>query len=260
MPRRTLRRRPRRIARRKAMRRRRTRRSSDVVIYKPSLRTHYIQPTRYFVWLETYVQGYISPGAASYTWQLSMNEPQHPLNNTGATTNKWPTPLASLSSYTPAGFKNLLQTSATGSGLYVNVRVWRCKGQVTIMPQNAGDELQFAIAPNADAGAAYSSFLTIAQGPGSKTKQISSATSSAANTLRFNYSIPKLLGIPKKDYSALTTQTYNSDGVLAGTPVYLQLYAQNSYNSNFVDAVAVQGKFFYLCEFFNRSDTQIYDT
>jgi len=220
-------------------------------------------PDRMFTWINLAALGYYTLGAATYGAGFALNFPNFPLNNAGAVSTKLPNPSRAVTVINPCGYKNLIYNGTTTTGLYYYGRVWAVKGTFHVQPQAAGDALTAAIAPVIGTGNSYTGTSTCMQGPFAKVATCTSGSNAKDCVLSFNYSLPKIFGVPPKDYAGgVITGSGNSFGdgsapaLLAFANIWLSTLDQANTTANIGWVLKLQ----YLVEFWSSTDTALIDT
>lgn len=213
-------------------------------------------PDRYFAWLEINNSGYWAANAgASVGFDVDANQLTTPFNP--AVGSVMPNPLVAANVAQPAGLKNLVTNAGTGTGLYVNYRVWRAICTITVQPTSSGDPQIICIAPTT-AGGIYGSITTASQGPNSVKGTATSSTGTSDNTVQCNISLPKVLGVPESVYAA----DINTAGSFSTGPVTSANFQFFAYNQNQVvntNKLPYTVRVRYFVEFFNRTDSSLLD-
>jgi len=227
------------------------------VVYRPSFKTGQIVPDRYFVWLDLFNVGQFPAGGGA-NYGFALNNINFPLNNTGAN-GLLPSLEIAAGTCDPAGLKNLLFNSTTSAGLWTNYRVWKVAVEFCATPQANVDTLLVAMAPVLGSGSNYGTNATMVQGPNSCYHTCSTGQGNH-NTLKKMWSLPQLLGVPDRDYGALSLSTYGTYGVPPVRPVFLQIdwAAETDVNTTLVVPYTIKVRYF--VEFFQRCDTALIDT
>lgn len=206
--------------------------------------------------------GYIASGASAflqYGW--GANIPAYPYNNYGDATGILPNLQVSSTVANCAGLKNILQNSAiTGTGLYWRYRIWSVHTSIIVLPQVAADCCEVALTCYNTNTSATANVMQAAQAPFSRSKLMYGNNTSVGNTLNMTNNIPRILGIPMKDYEASASDNYGTYTTLPVTQCFYQLSVRNAQGNAFNSNVPYFVKTQYHIEFFMRTDTALFDT
>jgi len=225
--------------------------------FKASLGTRMPLPDRYLTWISLENQGSYPVGAsASQSFFFALNDIVFPLNKPGPGT-ALPNPVLAIGTQVPVGVRNLLVSAVVpGVGIYTQFRVWSTQLELTFSPQGAGDNINIAVAPLAQAGLAVSNFQQLCSAPNAVIKQCMFGSSSESNTIRAMWSMPALAGVPKKLYPAFASAIGNGT-VPPGLPYFVQVGYQTNTNAVTVAIVPVKVVIRYHVEFMNRADAAL---
>ena len=162
-------------------------------------------PDRYLCWLNIENQGSNGgAGSNTFTFGVALNDPVVPFSKSGPIAVSLVNPVQSIATWDPAGLRNILFNSTTGTGIYTQFRVWTTIVRVTFTPGNAADSVNGAIVPLAQSSNAYTTFESICQAPNSVTWTSTFGSYGEASTGTAVYGIPALYGVPNKLYPAVS--------------------------------------------------------
>jgi hypothetical protein len=233
--------------------------------FKESLSLHQPVPDEYWCWLTASNQGALNVGNANNHWEMSLNTLQYPFNVLPPGGGALPNPAQAVATWNPTGFTNIISNPAlinaggVYTGLYYSYRVWAAEATVTYMPTTAVDSSMLTMAPLGQ-GILYGSTSTQIQSPNSCFKLITAGVSSDANTLKCFYSIPEILGVPKKNFASLSGAGGGTAGVWGTGPttiVFLQVRSANATGANNANTMGINVTVRYHVQFFGRVDVNL---
>lgn len=223
-----------------------------------SLKRNMFTTDRQFVWFDVNQIGHTALGNASASFAFQLNDPVLPFNTAGGSSTI-SNPGIANNILNPNGLRNLLFSVGSGTGLWINYRVWRVRLQITTMPQAAGDTALTAVAPVLGGSAAYGSALTCGQGPQGCAKVVEFSVPANANTLYCNWSLPQVFGIPEGQYAAASSQYYGQYGNAPSVLLYAQYFFQTTDGANTLSPMTYYVKVRYYTELFGRNDVTVLD-
>lgn len=224
---------------------------SDTMMFKLSKSTHDPLPARYFTWLTIDQTGYVAAGNATNNFLIGLNNIIHPFSQGGSSITN---PVPAVATNDPTGLQNLLYNSVTGTGIWKRFRVWGAKVNTSIMPRSVLDSVNAAQVATT-LGTAYASIFPVMQAPHSSYKVISSGTYARGNTFSRYYSIPKIMGIPKREYAAETANTYGTYATAPSDGCNIQVLVETLDAQNLTVNLGYNVRIQYFVEFFNLVDT-----
>lgn len=210
-------------------------------------------PDRYFTWLVIENSGHYNLGsAADQDIMLGLSQLPQPFSATGGVGTGLLNAKASINSLQYTGMKNLLFNSTTGTGLWSNYRIWTTMTELTV--NSTADTFDVGMAPVEGTGS-YPTIQQLAQAPQSVRKTSAPGSNQLGNPLKLTVSLPKVLGITKKEYGAYASNTYGVFGTPPAAPIFLQISWSNILNGVTGAATNVVVKQKAFVEFFGRVDT-----
>lgn len=231
--------------------------SSSSLMYAGSKITRCPVPDSYKTWLTTELLGHYNAASAGSIWAFAVNGIILPFNNTGGTGAGVPNPNTALNAISPMGARNLLFNSGSGTGLYLNYRVWRTQLNISVVPEVFGDVTLLAIAPITDATRSYASSQVVAQAPNSANTLITAGAATKTNSLTANWSMPALLGVKPAEYATLAGA---SAFQYASTPtVYSAVSVTPTVGGTFDATININIKMMQLVEFFGPVNVAMID-
>jgi len=230
------------------------------MVFRPSARLRQPLPDRLFTTVFLDNSGNIGTASAlENIFGFLINGPVFPLNHTGGAATV-PNPSTAVGAICPKGLANLLYNSGTGTGLYEYVRIWKVMVRITVTPQAAADAMQICLAPTVGA-ATFGTFQGLADSPESRTIMVSPYGNARSNTVTRSWSLPQITGVPKREYSAFSSETFATFASPTPiTPVYGYFGYQcptgtTSTTANCSWLIQLR----YVCEFFGRVDSALLD-
>lgn len=231
--------------------------SSSSLTYTGSKITRCPVPDSYKTWLTTELLGHYAAASAGSIWSFAVNGIILPFNNTGGTGSGVPNPNTALNALSPTGSRNLLFNSGSGTGLYLNYRVWRTQLNIAVVPEVFGDVALLGIAPITDATRSYSNTQALCQAPNSANTLITAGAATKTNALTANWSMPALLGVKPAEYATLAPA---SAFAYATTPtVYAAVNITPTVGGTFDATMNINIKMMQLVEFFNPVNVAMID-
>lgn len=218
-------------------------------------------PDRMYTWLCLTNTGFFASAAATGSAGFALNDLPFPLNSPGNLGISFPNPATSVATSDPCGFKNLLQNSSTGTGLYTWCRIHKTIVYLTFLPMAPLDSVVFAIAPIQGNVQSYPTYVGAAQGPYSREKTAEAGVSQKENTIVMSWDMSKLFGIPNRLFSAEQGTAFT---FAASPTATLQAYANVQWKTvgsvNLTQSLGWKIKIQYLCEFWGPNDVPLLDT
>lgn len=204
-------------------------------------------------------QGSFSIGAGSKTsgFAFSLNYPVFPFNQVGALGVGLPNPIIANNTNDPAGLKNLLFNSGTATGLWLNGITLATAVELTVQPQNIGDNVKVVMVPVANSTANYGNPENAGAGPNSVERTF---TSVYPSKMYRSWSPAAIAGIPDRLWES-QMGTYNFTFASAPVPQqFVQVWYRTMNNVDLVSILPVMIRVRYTVRFFNRADAALLDT